>query len=112
MLWISMVGLVAGFVGSLILAFSLNRLLAALNLAATTHDATFETQYGSGPILLFTNIERQLKRGASSARWRTAVGAILLALSFACQLVVSAASSNAPMVRPDEVATAHGIHRH
>lgn len=88
MFLISLIGLVAGFAGSIVLAISFNRLLEALNLAATAHSATLEAQYTPrAPIAVFTGLDIHLRKGASSARIRTALGAGLLAVSFFCQLI-------------------------
>jgi hypothetical protein len=84
---LSLVGLVSGLVGALILAFSLNRIVEELVLAFESTDTTLEALISSQHVPKFTGMDRRLKAGLTSAKSRTNLGLILLAISFAFQLL-------------------------
>ena len=80
------VGLILGLIGSVALAVSLNRVIAALSLASDAHDLAIEGLVTpGGSIVRFTGTYIHVEAGRkSAARWVT-LGLWLLVLSFACQ---------------------------
>ncbi len=84
----SIVGLIFGFIGSLILAVSLNSLLGQIVKAILFMDLTQEGMlHPTAPIVKARDIDESLKKGGKSAKNRTVVGLILLVVSFAFQIV-------------------------
>ncbi len=82
---LSIGGLFSGFLGSIILAFSLNSVLRELILAANWADLTLESLLQTAPVVKATGLDKRLDRGAlKSKRW-SVFGAVLLVVSFALQ---------------------------
>jgi hypothetical protein len=108
---LELAGLCLGLVASIILAFSLNELLRAFALVAEAHDLMIQTSVsraalGHGDLVLLDGADKHLDRGGKSARRRTTVGLVLLALSFACQLGAVLLPAPAPPMSPSSPAVA------
>lgn len=84
---LSIIGLVLGIAGSVVLAFSLNKLTAELVLCLQLVDTTVGSLVSSHEIPRFTGIDARLNDGVASAKNRTIGGVLLLAMGFALQLV-------------------------
>ena len=87
---LNIVGLSLGVLSAVILAFSLNKLLAAIALTADAHDLSMQSP------LVVGGLDRHRDAGTRSAKRRTGLGLALLALSFVLQLVAILVSSSAP----------------
>jgi len=84
---ISVIGLLLGLSGSIILAFSLNRIIQELNFALQFHDITIGQILSRGDIPHFTGIDERLKSGLTSTAKRTTTGIVFIALGFAIQII-------------------------
>jgi len=84
---LELAGLVAGLIGSILLAISINRVITELVLAINFLDTTVGALCGPGDVPRFTGVEHRLDRGIASAKRRTFTGIFCLVISFALQLV-------------------------
>ena len=83
---LSLVGLVLGVVGAIILAFSLNGLLAGLILASTAHDFAIEQLSApAGDVVIFTGTNKHIERGEKRGARLIGVGLWLVVASFLSQ---------------------------
>ena len=83
---LALVGLALAFVGSLILAFSLNSLLTTFSFAIDAHDLTIETLvHPTANVPVFTGIDTHLRKGEKSARFRTVLGVLMLGIGSSLQ---------------------------
>ena len=83
---LNIIGILLSLFGSILLAFSLSRVILELKYAFEFHDLTIKQFFNGGHIPVFTGVEDRLKKGFDSARFRTAMGLILIAFGFAFQL--------------------------
>ncbi len=87
MLILTIVGVVLGFLGSLILAISLGPLLKSITFAITMHDAGLESLADrKGPVP--TGSSEHVIRAMKSGVILTVVGLVLLCAGFLCQMAV------------------------
>lgn len=83
---LSLIGLVLGFAGTIILAFSLNGLLAGLALASKAHDFAIEQLSApEGDVVIFTGTNKHIERGEKRGTWLIWIGLLLVAASFVGQ---------------------------
>jgi hypothetical protein len=86
-------GLAVGFLGTVILAFSLNRVFEALKFATDAHDiAITGLTTPRSDVYVFQGTDEHVDRGHRTAVRMTHVGLWLLALSFALQTAARIAS--------------------
>ena len=83
---LSIVGAAAGTLGSVICAFSLNRVLTALMLAREAMDATLQAVVkNADPIVVFTGFDKRLTAASRRSAWLIWIGVALLAVGFIAQ---------------------------
>lgn len=83
--WLSIAGGLAGSLGSIVTAFSLNAVIQELNLARGFLETTLEGMASTGNAFIFTGLDERYKRAsrwASKVLW---VGVCLLVLGFVLQ---------------------------
>jgi hypothetical protein len=85
--WLSAGGGVAGLIGSLLLAYSLNPALAAIRVHVLAVETTAHATAAQGPVPVFTGFDKQVERAWASSSRRVRTGAWLLALGFALQVL-------------------------
>jgi len=81
------VGLLFNIIGSIILALSLSKFLSALHSAVSAHDLALTKTYMPGTQIIFTGLDKIIKKGSKSGSARTAIGLIILIIGFILQFV-------------------------
>ncbi len=83
---LAILGAFAGTAGSIMTAFSVNRLLTELKLAHRFVDTTLEALAANhGPILRFTGIEKRFAKAEKKGSWLLWPGVTSLGLGFILQ---------------------------
>ena len=83
---LSLLGLICGLLGSLLLANSLSRLVRAIVLAINALDTSLQAFAGKGDVPIFTGLEKHFERGIVYSKKYTVIGFVLLAISFGVQV--------------------------
>ena len=90
---ISCLALILGFIGSVLLAFSLSTYLKMIKTAVIAHEASIQTiasllnPNASGDAVVFRGFQKHLDALNKTSNNKTKIGIILIALSFFIQLV-------------------------
>lgn len=80
---LALFGLLLGLAGSVVLAISLNGVIAALSLATDAHDVAIEGLLSpTSPIVRFTGTDTHVTQGRKSSGRLVELGLWLLVLSF------------------------------
>ena len=98
--WLSIVSAALGLMGSVVLAFSLDRALGTLRTHTEALDVTLNALVGQGNVPVFVGFDRHHERSFSASSRRVKVGCTLLVLAFLSQLVGTLVPSPAPPTFP------------
>lgn len=83
----SLIGLMAGLIGSVLLAVSLGRFVKIVVAAVTGHEVSIATLAGRGNGYVFEGFDQHLQRAARWSSLLTLLGLILLVASFTLQAI-------------------------
>lgn len=83
--FVSMIGSIIAFLGSIILAFSLGRVFWELRFALIAISASIESLARNGNVVIFTGLEEGLGKALKKSKIPTAIGLVLLCISMFAQ---------------------------
>jgi hypothetical protein len=78
---IQLIGAIIGLLGSIILAFSLNKLLSEIRFSINAMATSIESVANGGDILIFTGLNKRLRNADSLSKWWIRIGIFCLATS-------------------------------
>ena len=84
---ISLMGLILNTIGSVILAFSLNKITKMFNTSITALEHFKDTFLSGGDVLSFTGMENHRNKALKISRRMTNIGLTLLILGFVLQII-------------------------
>lgn len=90
---LSYLGLILGFIGSVMLAFSLSAYLEMIKTTVIAHETSIQTiapllnPNASGNAVIFKGFQKHLDELNRTSNFKTMIGIFLIALSFLFQLI-------------------------
>lgn len=93
---ISLMGLILNTLGSVILAFSLNKVTNMLNTSISTLEHFKDTYLSGGDVLSFTGMDKHRNKALKISRLMTNIGLTLLILGFVLQIISLTINQTSP----------------
>jgi hypothetical protein len=93
---LTLAGLTLNTIGSVFLAFSLNRTTKMLNTSVTALEHYKDTYLSGGDVLSFTGIDIHRNRALKNSRILTNIGVTLLILGFVLQIISLTTNQTSP----------------
>jgi uncharacterized membrane protein len=93
---LTLAGLTLNTIGSVFLAFSLNRTTKMLNTSVTALEHFKDTYLSGGDVLSFTGIDIHRNRALKNSRILTNIGLTLLILGFVLQIISLTTNQTSP----------------
>ena len=84
---ISVTGLALGFLGSVLLAFSLSSIIRALVLNVSALDTTLQAYIAGGNVPVFTELDVHIDKGKNGSKICVMLGIFMLAIGYALQAI-------------------------
>ena len=93
---ISLMGLILNTLGSIILAFSLNKVTKMLNTSITALENFKYSYLSGGDVFSFTGMDKHRNKALKISRYMTNIGLILLILGFVLQIISLTINQTSP----------------
>jgi len=87
MICLSIIGLTLNMVGSIFLAYSLNKTTKGLDNSITALEYFKDTYLAGGNVLSITGMDKHRKKDIKNFQMLTSIGLVLLIIGFALQLL-------------------------